>query len=234
MSISQRTCIIFSSTVFVNGSKQYISHVDPDSRKELYLKSIKNWLDNTTLNIVLVENSGYKFSELDEYLEKYSDRFEMILFKEDELEQKVFDEYDCRCLSLKDDYLYTSKGTSEMFCICYVKDISRLAKKSDYIIKITARYFVPQFQTFLDSIPDEFQALRQNNADNCEIVGCHKDSFRAVFWPNNFQNFSGSYTHHIESMYKERIERIEKVVVCDQFEIEPTKQGGYDTIITSL
>ena len=41
MSISQRTCIILSSTVFVNGSKHYINHVDPDSRKELYLKSIK-------------------------------------------------------------------------------------------------------------------------------------------------------------------------------------------------
>jgi len=53
---------------------------NPSDRLEFYLKSIKQWLDLTNFKICVIENSGYTFSELSEYTNKYNDRFEILRF----------------------------------------------------------------------------------------------------------------------------------------------------------
>ena len=89
------------------------------------------------MNIVLVENSGYQFSELKEQLNKHKHRFEIITFKE-----KMFEE--CQNINFK-----KSKGASELFSINYAFKHSTFLKNSDFIIKITCRYYIDDFEKYL-------------------------------------------------------------------------------------
>lgn len=245
-------CIILTSTIYVNPKKNHLCNTEPTNRLETYLKSIKQWLENTNFKIVLVENSGYKFPELEEYAEKYKNRFEMILFKEDELSDEVFDEIGAQAVRLPDDYLYTSKGTSEMFAIHYARQQSLLAKTCDFFIKITCRYFVPQLESFLsDKNMDHYEALRQNDGVDepelfndkkgnckCEIVGAHKNKFDEIFRPDHFKCSDGMWHHHAETIYRDRmftrLTSLDKILVCDTFKIEPTLQGGTFELMRTL
>jgi hypothetical protein len=100
--------IILTSTVNVNYYKHFIFQTDPNERLSYYLKSVKQWLDKTKFNICLVENSGYTFPELNDYITKYSDRFEIITFNEfhnpPEFQHLIYN---------------TSKGASEIYSIRY-------------------------------------------------------------------------------------------------------------------
>jgi hypothetical protein len=231
-------CIILTSTVSINPKKRFIYDTDGNSRLDTYLKSIKQWLDKTNFKIVLVENSGHVFSELDDYIEKYKERFEIISFKESEMSDEAFDSVGAQAVRLPDDYLYTSKGTSEMFAIYHAYQESKLTKTAKFIIKVTCRYFVQEFENFLkNKNVDDYFALRQNNSDNCEIVGCHINHISDVFMPGHFKNSDGKWHHHIESVYKDRLlTRIpeERIIVCDVFQIEETQQGGCNVLRTEL
>jgi hypothetical protein len=84
---------------------------------------------------------------------------------------------------------------------------------------------------------DDFFALRQNNSDNCEIVGSHVNNISDIFMPGHFRNSDGKWHHHIESVYKDRLlTRVpeERIIVCDVFQIEPTQQGGCNILKTEL
>ena len=84
---------------------------------------------------------------------------------------------------------------------------------------------------------DDYFALRQNNPDNCEIVGSHVNNISDIFMPGHFRNSDGKWHHHIESVYKDRIlTRVpeERTIVCDVFQIEPTQQGGCNVQRTEL
>jgi hypothetical protein len=82
MSLVENVLIILTCTINVNHNKSYIYQQNPNDRLECYLKSIKQWLELTNFNICVIENSGYKFLELDEYTKKYNDRFEILTFNE--------------------------------------------------------------------------------------------------------------------------------------------------------
>ncbi len=231
-------CIILTSTVSINPKKRFIYDTDGNSRLSTYVKSVKQWLDKTNFKIVLVENSGHTFPDLEEYFEKYKERFELISFREEDIDNDTFDSVGAQAVRLPDDYLYTSKGTSEMFAIYYAYLNSQLAKTAKFIIKVTCRYFVPEFENFLKTKNiDEYFALRQNNPDNCEIVGSHVNNISDIFMPGHFRNSDGKWHHHIESVYKDRlITRVpeERIIVCDVFQIEPTQQGGCNVLKTEL
>ena len=97
-----------------------IKQTDPEERKACYLKAIKYWLDHTDFNITLVENSGYDYSELDEYKEKYADKFECISFDIHNEPDAVF---------IFNDFKYLSKGLLELYSIHYAYNHSRLIKE---------------------------------------------------------------------------------------------------------
>ena len=101
------TTIILTSTINVNLKKCYLFQKDANSRLDTYLKSILQWLYKTNFNIILVENSGYNYNELNNEKEIYKHRFEVITFIEDELEEARY---------LKNN---NSKGASEIFSIQY-------------------------------------------------------------------------------------------------------------------
>lgn len=231
-------CIILTCTVHVNLKKYYIHMSNHTERLNIYLKSIKQWLDESNFKIVIVDNSGYTFPELNDYIDKYTDRFEIVSFVEKDIEDEVFIEAGALALKLADHHLYTSKGTSEMFAIYYACQNSRLINKSKFVIKITGRYFVKELEHFLRNVnPDDYSALRQNASHNCEIVGCHVNAISQVFMPAHFVCSDGLYHHHIEALYEKKLLTrfpTERILVCDVFQIEPTQIGGGNAIKTEL
>lgn len=223
---SKDICIILTSTIVVKQNKVGLFQKNKEERLISYLKAIKQWIENTNFRLVLVENSGYLWPELSQYIDQYANRFIICSFNED-LEKGA--EY------LKLDQ---SKGCSEMFAIDYAYNNVPLVKSSKYILKITARYFIPELEEFLQNVPlEKSVAIRQNNENRCELVGCLPNFFDRVFYKYALDK-DGNRQGHVENVYKYRINSIKSeknlILICKEFAIEPTIRGGvnknYETI----
>ncbi len=222
MNMNMNTTIILTSTVNINPIKWFLVQRDKNERLQTYLKAVLQWLTKTNFKIVLVENSGYKYDELDKEKELYKDRFEVITFVESELEESK---------SLTDN---PHKGVSEIFAINYGLYSSKIIKPSDFIIKITARYFIPELEDYLKKYDlNEYDCLTQNNRDRCEMVGSHINNFYHIFNTHTF-NKNGQYICHIEDLWKERTSEYTRILICDQFQIEPTQRGGIDAVFNDI
>jgi len=216
------TTIILTSTVNVNLNKIYLHQIDKNERLNTYTKSVKQWLANTNFNIVLVENSGHQFDELQEEKEIYKNRFEIISFVEEKLEEAQYLTHDL------------SKGTSELFSINYAFNHSEIIKNSIFIIKITARYYIPGLQEYLLYFDlNNYDCLTQNNRDRCEMIGCHYNNFQNIF-NNNFVDEHLYNKYHVESVYRYRQTLCNNILICKKFEIEKTKQGGSEYYSTDI
>jgi hypothetical protein len=203
------TTIILTSTVIVNHKKSYLFQTDIKSRIETYLTSILQWLNKTNFKIILVENSGYNFDELNNEKELYKDRFEVITFTESKLEEAKYLENN------------NSKGVSEIFAINYAFKNSKIIHSSNFIIKVTARYFISDLEKFLSYFDlDKYDCLTQNNRNRCEMIGSHYKNFSQIFSDKNI------FTGHVESVYKVRTSKYSKVLICKIFNITETQRGG--------
>ena len=203
--------IILTTTVNVQ-NKCYLHQTDPIERVSVYVNSIKQWT-STNFKIVVVENSGYTFPEFME-----SNKFEKITFNESELPEAGY---------LKGN---TSKGASELFSINYAINNSRILKPGDFIIKITGRYFIPDFFN-VDRIL-KFDAIIQNDCGSCEIIGSSYSNKDLVF--NTSDLLNGQACNHIEFLYTNRILHLNKVMILKKLKIEGTQMGGANVIRYSL
>jgi hypothetical protein len=220
--MSYPVCLLLTSTVNIRPHKCYLYQKNKEDRIYTYLKSIFDWLIDTSFNIVLVENSGYEFKELNYLLEKYKYRFELIVYSEEELESARFLDNN------------NSKGASEVYSINYAYNHSYLLQNSDFIIKITARYFIPELQSYLSNYNlSEYDVLTQNDFNRCEIVGCHSKHFSKIF-DNNLLDETGEYVGHVEFVYRYRCSLYPKIIRCKVFHIEPTQRGGTPEIYNTI
>jgi len=199
--------IILTTTVFVQ-NKCYLFQTNHGERIDCYCNSIKQWL-NCNLKIILVENSGYRF---DEFKSEINERFEIISFNEQELPEA--------------NYLIgnNSKGASELFSINYAIKHSKIINNSDFIIKITGRYFIPEFEEYISKFNlNDYDGLCQNDVNRCEIVGCNYNKRNILFDINNVHQ-------HIEFTYTSRIQSLNKVIILRELKINPTQIGGLNEI----
>jgi hypothetical protein len=230
--------VILTCTVYINPNKHYLYQTNSNDRLECYLKSIKQWLEKTNLKICVVENSGYTFPELSEYVTNYNDRFEIITFNEftlpNELQHLVYN---------------TSKGASEMYSIIYAFNNTKFKKNINFIVKITGRYFIPVFQQFLTDIDivnrskhigildnkNMIIGLRQFDNNRCEIIGIHSIFFKTMFLLN-LSDDNGVFYPHVETIYHNRYNLLnpDNIINCPRFEIEETQMGGNKAIVTDL
>jgi len=233
--------IILTCTVKVNHYKHFLHQTNSTERLELYLKSIKQWLEKTTFKICVVENSGYTFPELDDCVQKYGSRFEIITFDECALP------YELQHLMYN-----VSKGASEMHSINYAYEHTKFKQDVNFVIKITGRYFVPLFYEYLNGIdiknrtrnihvhdnPEFIIGLRQHDRDGgcvCEIVGIHAFFFKSFFLLN-MSNDVGTFFPHVETLYHNRLKLFDqtKIINLPMFPIEPTQMGGSICILDYL
>jgi len=220
--IYDNTIIFLTSTVNVNKKKSFIYQIDKNERLDTYLKSVLQWLQKTNFKIVLIENSGYKFDELNNEKELYKDRFEVITFNEYDYSKNLINN--------------SSKGASEIFAINYAFKNSKLIKKYDinFIIKITARYFIYELEDYLYSYDlNKYDCLTQNNRNRCEMVGSHINNFNDIFNPILLDE-NNNYDGHIENIWKYRTMKYDKVLECKQFKIKPTQRGGLNKIYIDI
>jgi hypothetical protein len=223
--------IILTTTVYMHNKiaeRNATQQIDLQKHIENYVKNIKKWLYETSLPIILVENSGYSFPELEFEKDIFKDRFEMILFNESEIKDASY---------LKDNH---SKGTHEVFSIYHAKRQSKLITENSYnfIIKITGRFFIPGFEKYLKTQNlSNYKVIRQNNSLNCQIVGCSIELFNYIFTKRCFyrHEYAKYENDYIEILYKDKIDSLEQTLVlnCPEFNIEPTLNGKNETI-TSL
>ena len=216
-----KVSIILTTTVHVTNETAF--QVDKIDRINTYLKSIRSWLKSTNLNIIIVENSGYNFEELKEELKLYKNRFEIITFNE-----KGPNGYDQFQMHLQ------SKGGLEINSIHYAFNNSSFLKRSIFVIKITCRFFIDNFENFLNNYElNKYDCLRQHYKNRCEIVGTHIDNFNIIFDKNLFVK-NGVYDYHVENVYDYRFTLLNNILICPKFSIEPTQRGGLNEIYTSI
>ena len=208
--------VILTTTVHVDSNSSF--QVDKNERVSQYIKSIKKWLLYTNFNVVVVENSNYYFEELQNEQELYKHRFEICTYNE----------------TPTGEMHLNSKGGLEISSIHHAYNNSKLIQNSIFIIKITGRFFIPQFEQFINNINvNKYDCLKQNYNNRCEIVGSHIKNFDIIFNKNLFVN-NGIYNYHIEDVYDFRMSRFKNVIVCPIFNIEKTQRGGLNECYTSL
>ncbi len=217
--------IVLTTTVYIKPTIDCSYQYKPDERILTYLVSLYQWLYKTNFNIILVENSGYTFPELNEEKIKYKDRFEVITFNEAELQEASY---------LKN---ISSKGASEVFSINYACQKSKIINPYNFIIKVTGRFFIPELESYLKSINlNEYDCLTQYNRTRCEMVGAHCNYFNFIFNINLVHKINNEDICIInaEEMWNIRTSALKKVLVCKRFTINKTPRGGvceiYDNI----
>jgi len=104
-----------------------------DLRKKQYISSIEYWLKIPEIRVIFVENSGYDFSqELLEYVR--SRRIEFLSFNGNNYDKQI------------------GKGLGELLCIEYALSHSSIIEDDTFIFKVTGRYKVLNFVTFLNFV----------------------------------------------------------------------------------
>lgn len=219
------TTIILTSTVNVKESIRTLYQKNKYERIETYTKSVLQWLNKTKFNIVLVENSGHTFDELNTEKLQYKERFEVISFKESEMAKYLENN--------------PSKGESELFAINYAHSNSNLIRYSTFIIKVTSRYFIPELEAYLSSYDlNKYDCLTQSNRLRCEMVGCHINNFSYIFGNYGHEltdkNFMIDGEVYVESIYNYRIKLFNNILVCKKFLIEPTIRGCENKYYTDI
>lgn len=226
LSKKNKVTIILTMTIRINPNVHWLEQRDSTKRLQIYLTSIVQWLEKTNLNICIIENSGYMFYELDEYKEKYKDRFEIISYDEKTYEGTLHLKYS------------VSKGQCELYALKYAYEHSKLIMKSYFIIKITGRYFIPGFENYLNGLDlTKYDVMQQNDNARCELVGVSDRYFNIIF-NTSMKSFDGSYfMPHMESYICYRVGYSilkHKKINCPLFEIEPTLNGGQNEPYTTI
>jgi hypothetical protein len=210
------TTIILTCTVNVKPYIFCMNQTDPNERKDIYLKTVLQWLNKTNFNIVLLENSGYNFDELNNEKQIYKNRFEVITFSENNLEEAKY---------LKDE---PSKGASELFSINYAFKHSKLIYLSNFIIKITGRFFINELEEYLSQFDlNNYDCLTQQDRNRCEMVGSHYKNFSNIFNIKLLDN-NNHYDGHVENIWKQRTSKYNNNLLCKIFKIDKTQRGGLD------
>jgi len=200
--------VILLTTTFVTHNIADIFQKDTIERKNLYIKSLNNWLNKTNLNIVMVDNSLQ--DNTDDIKKLQSSRFELLRFPmkgEDGMQ----------------------KGYLESKSVLEAVKHSKLINNATHIIKVTGRYFVPDLEKELNNISIETDYIYQNKGRKCEIYGIKKDLINKILDPVLKQK--KIYLERYLSKYKKTLDNIHKL---PKFKIENTIMGGRNEIRTFL
>lgn len=159
--------ILLTTTINTQNHISWLKQKNSEERKQMYEGIIKLWLKNTNFKIVVVENSGSNFN-----LEK-NKNLEIISFTYPEKDKLILDKLE-------------AKGQHEMYSIQYACNNSKFIKDSDYIIKLTGRYFIPAFEKIITKLILNQDCIRQSQKwrkmNRCEIVGCQKNIIDKIFF----------------------------------------------------
>jgi hypothetical protein len=150
------TCILLTTTVYINTTDYMNEYNSPESRLKLYLDTINDWLKYTKLTIYVVESSNYNFPEY-----KNNPRVKIFTFKSN------------NNINCKDCSATPYEAESILKAFYYFN-----LKTYESIIKVTGKYFIPGIENLIKNIPNDADIFFQNSNENAlkkqnsEIFGC--------------------------------------------------------------
>tara|TARA_Y100000992_G_scaffold34564_1_gene19377 strand:- start:1434 stop:2090 length:657 start_codon:yes stop_codon:yes gene_type:complete len=215
------TIIILTCTVKIfNVHKVFQS--DSDERLKTYIDAITKW-QNTDFKIIIVDNSGYTFPEI-----QRNDNIHILSYMYNEID-----------LEKEYNFLLNSneKGHHEMISI--YRAFNNIPTHWNYskILKLTGRYFIPNFKKYVDDIPENYLYYIQNRDVMCELYGGKKENVIELFKLPTIK-----YKRQIsETIKKERIEEIinnseNKNIVYKfpRLDVDPVIKGSRNTIMRKI
>ena len=208
-------------------------------RLHTYMHALQQWLRQTTVRIVFVENSGagdlllqalhHTFTSHELTTFAHHQRLTLCLYNEATLPA-------CRHIHKE-----ASKGYSELFAMQYARvhaPVLQQAPSHQFVMKVTGRYFVPAlepwYHTYIQPFSDPWCAT-QHDPRRCELIGCRMALFSYLF--SLHMTVDGTaFERHVERVWQHRIQSLPpfRRVVCPPFCIEPTVQGGTGQMCTWL
>lgn len=136
--------ILLTACINPNGMS-YTVLQNPEERKQQYLNALNFYLNNTSLPIVFVENSGYDISkEYEEYIS--TNRLEIHTFNGNDYDKSL------------------GKGYGEALIILYAQHHSNIIQNSKYTIKITGRLIIRNIN---ETIP--YNILKDDDVVICDF-----------------------------------------------------------------
>ncbi len=131
MVASSKFVILLSACVNPDGMS-YTLLSNPEIRQKQYLEALEYYLTHTPYSIVVCENTQTRFIP-STMLDTYADRLEFLTFDGNRFDKTL------------------GKGYGEAIIIEHALNHSVFCKDADYIIKITGRLIIRNFQTLLSS-----------------------------------------------------------------------------------
>ena len=182
-------CTIDARNCITNGRK------DIDTRKSDYLFSIGQYYKNTSLNLVVVENSGYDLSFLKESFPD-GGRIEYISINDNQSAS-----------------IY-GKGHAEKQSLRYVLQNSKTLDGQDFFYKVSGRYFSPDVETIINSINakdmDSVQRFPEENGNIPTVFfGARKEKFLNFFTDTLIISDSAEI---LETAYARFVSSLERVL----------------------
>lgn len=127
---------------------------------QLYEKRVKRWLDETDFDIFIVDSSGVGIKQTNERLKQY-------VFTQNSNFERVS--------------VSVSEKNSILNAIEYFNDDFL---DYDIIFKITGKYFIPNFDYVITTIPNDtdiiFQNLQITHGQNTELIGFRPDLIKDI------------------------------------------------------
>ena len=215
------TIIILTTTVQIFNVYKVFQQ-DKNERLNTYLNAIQKWLD-TDFKIIVVDNSGYTFSELEK-----NNNLHIMSYYHDNID-----------IPEENKFILTSteKGHHETLAIYHAYNNIPSDWNYDKIFKLTGRYFIPNFKHYIDNIPQEALYYIQNRDVMCELYGGRKDNVIELFKLPTIKN----KRQISETIKKERIDEILKktnnkniVYKFPKISVDPVIKGSRNTIMTKI
>lgn len=211
--------IILSTTVQIFNVYK-VFQKNKQERLDTYLKSIREWI-NTDFKILVVDNSGYTFPELEK-----KNNLHILSFTYDDVKPS--------------DYILKSvnKGHHELFSLHYA--LQHIPKEWDYtkVFKLTGRYFIPNFKEHVDMIPEKSLYYIQNKETRCELFGCNKKYIDNLFvYPEKSKHRNKNLETIKKNIIDDLVEEHGSKDIIHKFDelvVVPVIKGSRNTIMTKI
>ena len=131
---NKRITLLLTATIDPKGIV-FLKRNDPLVREQDYINALSKWLETVHIPIVFCENSNYRSNKIINLIKNYSNKeIEILQFAGQNFPKEL------------------GKGYGELLIIEYAIQNSILIEHSDYVIKITGRYYIKNIQKIMRAL----------------------------------------------------------------------------------
>jgi hypothetical protein len=176
LTLKNRITVLLTATINPKNI-MFVQRNDTKTREGDYINSLKMWLQSNIPSLVFCENSGYNLNKIKYLLDKYRNiKTEVIQFEGN---------------NFKSEW---GKGYGELLIIKYAIQNSNIINSSDYVIKVTGRYFIKNVNKIINflSMNNDLYVMADLNKNLTWA-----DSRIFAFKPHFILNYLSSFQDYI-------------------------------------